>query len=109
MQNLDELKLLKTSKSLGTQFVTKLEDNITIFIHNKKTNIVEKINIVKDKRSTDKYMVKSDKFDKYIFVTDGEPQMIYFGPVIIAKVGATAKSRENIYFTVDSYIDLYEK
>lgn len=108
METIDGLKLLKASKSVGTQFVTKLEDSITIFIHNKKTNMVEKITIVKDKRSSDKYMVKSDKFEKGKFVTNGEPQMIYFEPVVIAKVGATAKSKENIYFTVDPDIDLYE-
>jgi hypothetical protein len=108
MESINDLKLLRASKSMGTQFVTKLEDNITIYIHNKDSNIVEKITITKDKRSTDKYIVKSDKFEKRKFIADGELQMIYFNPVIIAKVGATAKSRENIYFTVDSNIDLYE-
>ena len=108
MESINDLKLLKASKSMGTQFVTKLEDSITIYIHNKDSNIVEKITITKDKRSTDKYMVKSDKFAKGKFIANGELQMIYFKPVIIAKVGATAKSRENIYFTVDDNIDLYE-
>ena len=107
LNDLAEKTLLKASKAAGTQFVTKLEDDITIFIHDKKTNIVKKFSIVKDKRSENKYMIKSDEFAKGKFVANGEPQMIYFNPVIIAKIGATAKTKENIYFTVDDNLDLY--
>ena len=107
LNNLAEKTLLKASKAAGTQFVTKLEDDITIFIHDKKTNIVKKFSIVKDKRSENKYMIKSDEFAKGKFIANGEPQMIYFNPVIIAKIGATAKTKENIYFTVDDNLDLY--
>ena len=107
LNDLGEKTLLKASKAAGTQFVTKLEDDIAIFIHDKKTNIVKKFSIVKDKRSENKYMIKSDEFAKGKFVANGEPQMIYFNPVIIAKIGATAKTKENIYFTVDDNLDLY--
>ena len=107
LNDLGEKTLLKASKAAGTQFVTKLEDDITIFIHDKKTNMVKKFSIVKDKRSENKYMIKSDEFAKGKFVANGEPQMIYFNPVIIAKIGATAKTKENIYFTVDDNLDLY--
>lgn len=110
METNNDLKILRTSKAMGTQFVTKLEDNIIVFIRDiKSDNIIGKITITKDKRSETKYIVKSDKFDKGKFITNGEAQMIYFDPVIIAKVGATTKSKENIYFTVDSNIELYEE
>lgn len=108
MEELNGLKILRVSKAMGTQFVTKLEDNITVYIHNKKNDTVIKLNIVKDKRTNDKYMVKYDN-TKGKFIANGDAQMIYFDPVIIAKVGATAKSRENIYFTVDDNIDIYEE
>ena len=104
---LSDFKVLKTSKAMGTQFVTKLEDSITVYIHNKDNDTVEKITITKDKRTENKYIVKSDKF-KGKFVADGKAHMIYFNPVVIAKVGATTKSKENIYFTVDSNIVIYE-
>ena len=109
IDNLDGLKLLKSSKLIGTQYVTKLSDNITIFIREEKTNIVKKLSIVKDKRSENKYIVKSENFAKCKFIADGEPHMVYFEPIIIAKIGSGAKSKENIYFTVDSDIYLYEE
>ena len=110
MQSDSNLKILKASKAMGTQFVTKLKDNIIIFIHDINNNsIVGKITITKDKRSETKYIVKSDKFDDGKFIANGEAQMIYFDPVIIAKIGSSSKSKENIYFTVDSNIKLYEE
>lgn len=106
LKDLKNLTILKSSKAIGTQFVIKLEDNITIFIHDKKTNLVNSITIVKDKRTADKYNIKSDSY-KGKFIANGDPQMIFFNPVIIAKIGAATKSKENIYFAVDSNIDLY--
>ena len=105
---LEGKKILKTSKAVGTKFTTKLEDDITIYALDKRNNNVYEINIVKDKRTTDKYFVKSKVFAKTKFVADGSIQGIFFDPFIAAKIGATTKSKDNIYFIVDDYIDLYE-
>jgi len=98
---------LKISKAFGTKFVTKLEDKLEIFVHDKNTNNIFKIEIVRDKRTEDKYFIKTNEFEKGKFIANGDPQMIFYDPIIIAKVGATVKSKENIYFTVDDNIDLY--
>ena len=111
MRSIDILegkKLLKLSKAAGTKYTTKLEDDITIYVLNKKNNSVYEINIVKDKRTADKYNVKSEEYDKIKFVADGSTQVIFFGPIVIAKIGVTAKSKENIYFAVDDDIEIYE-
>lgn len=105
---LKDKKLLKISKAAGTKYTTKLEDDIVLYVLNKKNNSVYEINIVKDKRTTDKYNVKSEEYDKIKFITDGSAQVIFFDPIVIAKIGATAKSKENIYFAVDDYIEIYE-
>lgn len=108
MNELKEKKLLKTSKSLGMQYTTKLKDENIIYVLNKRSNIIYEINIVKDKRTSNKYFIKTEIFDKKKFVADGSIQGIFFDPLILAKIGATSKSKENIYFTVDDYIELYE-
>ena len=105
---LEGKKLLKTSKAVGTKFTTKLEDDITIYAFDKRNNNVYEINIVKDKRTADKYFVKSEVFGKSKFVIDGSVQAIFFGPMIMAKIGASSKSKDNIYFIVDENIELYE-
>lgn len=105
---LEGKKLLKISKAVGTKFTTKLEDDIIIYAFDKRNNNVYEINIVKDKRTADKYFVKSEIFGKTKFVADGSVQAIFFGPMIMAKIGASSKSKDNIYFTVDENIELYE-
>ena len=105
---LEGKKLLKTSKSVGTKFTTKLEDDITIYAFDTISNNVYEINIVKDKRTSDKYFVKSEIFGKTKFVADGSVQAIFFGPMIMAKIGASSKSKDNIYFVVDENIELYQ-
>lgn len=105
---LEDKKILKISKAIGTKYTTKLEDDITIYALNKKSNFVYEINIVRDKRTSDKYFVKTKEFGKTKFVADGSVQGIFFDPIIFAKIGATAKSKDNIYFVVDDYIELYE-
>ncbi len=105
---MEDKKLLKISKAVGTKFTTKLEDDITIYAFDKNSGRQYEINIVKDKRTTNKYFVKSELFGKTKFVADGSVQAIFFGPMIMAKIGASAKSKDNIYFIVDDNIDLYE-
>lgn len=109
VKDLEDLSLLKTSKLTGTKFTTKLENIIRLYIHDKNTDIVYKITITKDKRSEDKYIIKSDNYNNRKFIANGEAQMIFFNPVIIMKIGNSAKSKENLYFTVDSNIDLYKE
>ena len=107
---LENLKKLKVSKSPGTRFVTKLKDSNIIYIHNTTNNNINKINIKKDKGSEDKYIIESGGFfSKVKFSADGNFHMILFDPVIIAKIGATSKSKENIYFALNDDIDLYEE
>ena len=111
MKSVDVLEgksLLKLSKAIGTKYTTKLEDDITLYALDKKSNSVYVFNIVKDKRTADKYFVKSEEYDKIKFVADGSVQMVFFGPIILAKIGATVKSKENIYFAVDDNIEIYE-
>ena len=105
---LKDLSIMKQSKSMGTRFTTSLEDDKDIYLHDKNTNLVFKISIVKDKRSNDKYFIKTDQFDKKKFIANGEPQMIFFNPIVIVKIGATTKTKGNLYFTVDDNIDIYE-
>ena len=109
INDLKNLSLLKTSKLTGTRFTTKLEDEIKLCIHDKNTDIVYSITITKDKRTEDKYFIKSDNYDKRKFIANGEAQLIFFNPIIIMKIGGSAKSKENLYFAVDSNIDIYKE
>jgi hypothetical protein len=104
LSDIKELNLLKTSKMSGTKFTIKLEDKLNIFIHDKNTDIVYKISILK---SNSNYIIKSDEYSDKVFFPNGDAQMIYFNPVIIAKVGTTSKNKDSIYFIVDDNIDLY--
>lgn len=105
---LEGKKLLKASKAFGVKFTTKLEDDITIYAFDKIGNNVYEINIVKDKRTSDKYFIKSEIFGKTKFIANGSVQAIFFCPMIMAKIGTSIKSKDNIYFIVDDNIDLYE-
>ena len=105
---LEGKKLLKQSKAMGTKYTTKLEDEFTIFILNKNNNSVYEINFVKDKRTSNKYFVKSDEYGKTKFVADGSVQAVFFGPLVLAKIGASTKSKDNIYFEINNSVELYQ-
>ena len=104
---LKDKKLLKSSKAIGTKFVTKIKYSFSIYIHNKSNNNVYEMFFIK---TNDKYTITSniDGYGENTFVPNTELQMIFFDPIVIVKNGSSAKTEENIYFVVDDNIDLYE-